>query len=310
MLSNLRIKLLAIALATAFWGVVSYTQNPTQTRSVHVSIDHPTLPAGLTVVGDIPQVNVTVIGTAENLRVFDQRTLHLTANFSGVHVGSNRVPIHVDNADPDVAVTQPDSITIDVDEIGTTLQTITIERVHSLPPGFHEVTSSTAITPQTVQVAGPKSLLTGIQAVVVVDLDGVVAPFNQAYNVVIRDAKKNPVTKMIVTPPQVSVKMTVQADAVTLTKTVGFIITGQPATGYRVTNATVTPVTVSLTGLSAVLAGLTQVASDPVDISNTTADVVRTVRLRPPAGVDVSPTTVQVHVFIGKIPGASPTAGP
>jgi hypothetical protein len=44
-----------------------------------------------------------------------------------------------------------------------------------------------------------------------------------------------------------------------------------------------------------------------VDITNATTDVVRTVRLRPPAGVDVSPTTVQVHVFIGKIPGTSPS---
>ncbi len=307
MLSNLRIKLLAIALATAFWGVVSYTQNPTQTRSVHLTIDHPALPAGLTVIGDIPQVNVTVIGTAENLRVFDQRSLHLSANFSGVHVGTNRVPIRVDNADPDVTVTQPDSFTIDVDEIATAVVTVTIERRNSLPPGFHEVTSATTVTPQTVQVAGPKSLLSGIQAVVVVDLDGVVAPFNQAINVVVRDAKKQPLTKMIVTPPQVSVKMTIQADAVTLTKTVGFTITGQPASGYRVTNVTVTPIQVNLTGLSAVVAGLTQVASDPVDISNATADVVRTVRLRPPAGVDVSPLTVQVHVFISKIPGTSPS---
>jgi YbbR domain-containing protein len=307
LLSNLRIKLLAIALATAFWGVVSYTQNPTQTRSVRLTVDHPALPPGLTVIGDIPQVSVTVIGTAENLRLFDPRALHLSANFSGVRVGSNRVPIHVDNADPDVSLTQPDSMTVDVDEIATAVETVVIERRNSLPPGFHEVTSATTISPTTIQVAGPKTLLTGSQAVVVVDLDGVVAPFNQAINVAIRDAKKLPLTKMIVTPPQVSVKMTIQADAVTLTKTAGFTITGQPASGYRVTNATVTPVTVNVTGLSAVLAGLAQVASDPVDITNATTDVVRTVRLRPPAGVDVSPTTVQVHVFIGKIPGTSPS---
>jgi YbbR domain-containing protein len=307
LLSNLRIKLLAIALATAFWGVVSYTQNPTQQRSVHLTVDHPALPPGLTVVGDIPQVSVTVIGTTENLRLFDQRALHLSANFSGVRVGSNRVPIHVDNADPDVSLTQPDSLTVDVDEIATAVETVVIERRNTLPPGFHEVTSATTVSPTSVQVVGPKSLLTGSQAVVVVDLDGVVAPFNQAINVVVRDAKKQPLSKMTVNPPQVSVKMTIQADAVTLTKTAGFTIAGQPASGYRVTNATVTPVTVNVTGLSAVLAGLAQVASDPVDISNATADVVRTVRLRPPAGVDVSPTTVQVHVFIGKIPGTSPS---
>ncbi|TMF59076.1 MAG: hypothetical protein E6I22_01000 [Chloroflexi bacterium] len=307
MLSNLRIKLLAIALATAFWGVVSYTQNPTQTHSVRLSIDHPAVPAGLTVIGDIPQVSVTVIGTAENLRVFDQRSLHLSANFSGVRVGTNRVPVHVDNADPDVTVTQPDSITIDVDEIGTTVQPVTIERVNGLPPGFHEVTSATTITPQTVQIVGPKSLLNGIQAVAQVDLAGVVAPINPSVIVVVRDARKQPLTKMVVTPPQVSIKMTIQADAVTLTKPIGWSVTGQPATGYRVTNVTVSPIQANLTGLSAVLAGLAQVASDPVDISNATADVIRTVRLRPPAGVDVSPTTVQVHVFIGKIPGTSPS---
>lgn len=310
MFSNLRLKLLAIALATTFWGVVAYTQNPTQSRVYHLTIDHAPLSAGLMVVGDLPQVSVTVVGTAESLRVFDSRNLHVTANFSNVKVGINLVPVRVDSTDPSVTVNQPDPINIDVDERGTSVQTVGIERMHSLPPGFHEVTASTSISPQTVTVMGPKRLLNGIQAVVLVDLEGQTDQISNSYKVVVRDADKKPLTRMVVNPPEVLVKITIQADAITLTKAAGFAFTGQPAAGYRVTNVTVTPPIVTVTGLAAVLAGLALVASDPVDITNANADVVRTVRLRPPAGVDVTPTTVQVHVFIGKIPGVSPPPSP
>jgi hypothetical protein len=236
--------LLAIAFAVALWSVVAYAQNPTQSHNYALRMDTPVLPAGLVLVGDVPQVTFTAIGTADHLRAFDAQLrsnpgmLHISGNFSGTHVGKNNVPIHVNNADPTITIDAPSSVTVTLDDLGTTTVPVSIERVKALPPGFHELASATTLTPPSVRIDGPKSQLPDIQAVVLVDLDALVAPgFNQPYSVVVWDKNKKPLTKsMTVTPAQVTVKMVIQADAITVAKSVGFTLTGQPAAGYRVSN--------------------------------------------------------------------------
>ena len=298
--------------------MVAYAQNPTQSHKYGLRMDNPVLPAGLVVVGDVPQVNIIAIGSADNLRAFDAQLrsnpamLHISGNFSGTKVGKNDVPIRVNNSDPNITIDAPSSVTVTIDELGTAALTVSIERVKALPPGFHEQTALTTVTPASVRIDGPKSQLTSIQAVVLVDLDALFAPgFNQPYSVVVWDKNKKPLTKsMTVTPAQVSVKMVIQADAITVAKSVGFTLTGQPAAGYRVSNVQIAPLEVQATGLQNTLAGLVLLATDPIDISGAKADVIRTVTIRPPDGVTTNQKTAQVHVFISPIPGVSPSPGP
>ena len=56
--------------------------------------------------------------------------------------------------------------------------------------------------------------------------------------------------------------------------------------------------------------GAVEMATDPVDISGAKGDVIRTVTIRPPAGVEVGQRTSQVHVFISPAPGVSPSPAP
>jgi hypothetical protein len=311
LLANLRLKLLAIAFAVALWSVVAYAQNPTQQRNVQLAVATSSLPAGLVVVGKVPPAPVTVIGTADNLAHFALASLHVTGNFSNVKVGTNRVPIDVQNADSNVTILAPSSVMVNVDESGSSTQTVSIERVNTLPSGFHEQTSATTITPATVRVDGPKSQLSGIQAVVIIDLATVAPPGSTLpVTVLVWNASKKIVPQMIVTPPQVSVKMVIQADAVTVNKPVGFTLTGQPAACYRVTNVQIAPLEVQATGLQITLAGILLLATDPVDITGAKTDVIRTVTIRPPDGVTVNQKTASVHVTISPTPGVSPCPTP
>ena len=297
--------------------MVAYAQNPTQSHGYTLRMDNPVLPAGLVLVGDVPQVSLTAIGTSDHMRSFDAQLrtnpnmLRISGNFSNTHVGTNNVPIHVNNSDPSITIVAPSSVTVTVDELGTTTVPVSIERVKALPPGFHEQASATTVTPASVRIDGPKSQLTGVQAVVLVDLDALVAPgFNQPYSVVVWDKNKKPLKSLVATPAQVSVKMVIQADAITVAKAVGFTLTGQPAAGYRVSNVQIAPLEVQATGLQNTLTGLVLLATDPIDITGAKADIVRTVTIRPPDGVTTNQKTAQVHVFISPIPGASPSTSP
>jgi YbbR domain-containing protein len=296
--------------------VVAYAQNPTQSKGYLLAIDRPTLPAGLVIIGPVPQVSVTAIGTAENLKTFDLQirsnpgTLHVAGNFAGTRVGKMDVPVRVSNDNPSITIVAPSTIPVNIDELGSTSQAVSIERVHALPPGYHEQVSATTITPPTVKVDGPKSQFAGIEAVAQVDLDGLQAPTTVPSTVVIRDTKtKKPVPQMTVSPAQISVKLVIQADSVTLPKPVGWTLTGQPAAGYRVSNVQIAPLEVQATGLQTAL-NFALLATDPVDISGSKGDVVKTVTIRPPAGVELNQKTASVHVFISAAPGVSPSPAP
>jgi YbbR domain-containing protein len=310
LLGNLRLKALAVAAAAALWATVAYTENPTQERDVHINgsqIQHTAVPVGLVLIGDLPTVTVTVVGSSDALSRFDPNaSLRVSANFSGLHQGTQYVPLLVSDLDPNVHLRrEPASVAVTVDQLATVTATVTLDQSGSVPAGFHEV--SAVIDPKQVSVAGPKSLLSNIDAYVVIDLDGHQSFFQDSPVVAVRDPKKKPIPGLLISPATVTVKVTIQADAVTETKVAGWTLTGQPAPGYRVSNVTITPLEVSVSGLAATLDTIQQMATDPIDISNATADVVRTVAVRVPAGVqDVSPRSVQVHVFIVKIPQPSP----
>jgi hypothetical protein len=298
--------------------VVAYAQNPTQDHKYSLKMDTPVVPSGLVLVGDVPSVTITAIGTTDHMRSFDALLrvnpgmLHITGNFSGVKVGKNDVPIRVNNSDPSITLVAPSSLSVTIDELGSSNLPVSIERVKALVSGYHEQTAATTVTPPSVRVDGPKSQLAGIQAVVLIEMDSVNAPgFTQPFSVVLWDQNKKPVTKsMTVSPANVTVKMVVQADAITVDKGAGFTLTGQPATGYRLTGVQVAPQVVQATGLANILAGLALLATDPIDLTGAKADIVRTVNIRPPDGVTVNQKTVQVHVFIAPIAGASPSSSP
>lgn len=311
MLGNLRLKLIAIFFAVALWSVVAYASNPTQSHSYSMTVSGlQTIPTGLTLVGDPPKVSVKVIATADDLRSFDPHDLTVSGNFARAKIGTNQIPIRVDNSDSSVQVDAPGTIAVQIDQLASVNLTVTLQRVHSLPTGYHEQTNLTSVTPSTVRVDGPKGLLNGLEAHVVFDLDTANPPsVNAPYAVVVTDGKKA-VTHITITPPQVTVKMVIEADSITVNKAVGFTLTGQPAQGYRVTNVQVTPLQVQATGLQNALGTIAVLPTDSIDISNQKSDVIKTVTIRPPNGVDVTPKTASVHVFISAIPGVSPTASP
>ena len=104
--------------------------------------------------------------------------------------------------------------------------------------------------------------------------------------------------------------MTIPAEAVYEAKPVGWTLNGQPAAGERVTNVTLSTLQGNVTGLLNTLAALNLVPTDPVDVSGVTADVIRTINIRPPDGVTVSQKTVQIHVVISRSAQVSPSASP
>src|SRR2546421_12459959 len=100
LLSNLRLKLLAIAFAVALWSVVAYAQNPTQSKPYNLALDRPTLPAGLVIIGPGPHVSGTALGTARKVGNFrlpvrpHPGPVDVTGNIAGAPARRENTPGH------------------------------------------------------------------------------------------------------------------------------------------------------------------------------------------------------------------------
>ena len=75
--------------------MVAYAQNPTQSHPYGLRMDTPVLPAGLVLVGDVPQVTVTAIGTSDHMRAFDiQRDRGLEPRYEAVKISDTVRSVH------------------------------------------------------------------------------------------------------------------------------------------------------------------------------------------------------------------------
>ncbi|EQD61242.1 YbbR family protein, partial [mine drainage metagenome] len=87
-------------------------------------------------------------------------------------------------------------------------------------------------------------------------------------------------------------------------------VTGQVAPGYMLTGLQTTPLTVLATGPAGVLAGLTALDTQPVNVNGLSKDTTMQVALLTPSGVSSSVTVVTVVVSISPVPSATPTPTP
>jgi YbbR domain-containing protein len=79
-----------------------------------------------------------------------------------------------------------------------------------------------------------------------------------------------------------------------------------PAQGYRVTNVTVNPITVVMSGKPDALASVTIITLPPVDLTGRTSDATFTVAIPYPDGTDGSVKNARVTYSIAPTPSTSP----
>jgi len=304
---NWRTKIIAAAVAASFWAAVAYAQNPTESRAITVRAQHTPLPPGIVLVEALPLVTVRVVGSQESLRTFNPASLRAIADVSHLGKGANRVPLTMERpVDRSVQVEDaPQYITVVGDELGSLTLPLAVRTAGNPADGYRIVEHKPK--PEEVVAVGPKSLLEGLSAYLTVELtDRRTSIPERLYPVQLEGKNRRPPENVAPTPKEASVSIVIEAVTVTVSKVVGFSLTGRQADGYRVDSAYVDPAQVNITGGQALVDPITQLTTDPVDISRATGEVVRQVALSLPAGVKANRSTVTVHVLISRLPVPPP----
>lgn len=312
---------LSLGLAFALWVFVSYTENPDRTTSLgEAQVEPENLSPGLILtradgkpLADLPSVILTVEAdqaTTNNIRISDFRAY---ADLSGLGQGAHTVPVNVAPTRPGlnqvVTSISPEQVRFHIDEQITRTLPLTIELTGSVPFSFEQREPSATVNnrPVTeVAVTGPENLVTQVAQVrATANIDRLTANFESTRQLEALDADGQVIEGVTVVPDAVRVRVPIVSSVGLKRVPIVPQTVGEPGDGYVVTDVSVDPQFVNLTGGSSVLDEVERVYTVDVDVSGASETITQTVDLlRPPLQVGFQsgePTTATVRVRIEPI---------
>ena len=324
-----RLKLLALGLAVLMLGAVAFSQNPPTYKDLTVQIIYPNIPSDIQIVAINPPTTakVRVTALADVLQTVTPLSVSATIDLTKISAaGDQHVNLNVKSVDSRVVVQNPVvSYALIIDKrvplkLPVNVRTPRITpgwTVSPFPKTYAQCPGASATAPPcTATFTGPASYESNLQAYVdftsPVEQNSYDVPNQSVYleqNGQRFDlSTRHTVPDMTLDPLNVSFH--IEAATTTSSRQVTLIDAQPargPAQGYRVTNVTVNPVTIVITGKPDALARAgTTITLPQVDLFSKTSDATFTVQIPYPDGTDGLVKNAKVTYTIAPNPNASP----
>jgi YbbR domain-containing protein len=319
LLDDWKLKLLAAGLAVLMLGAVAFSQNPPTSKPLNVGIAY-SIPAGIILINPPTQTTVTVSGLADLVTAANSTNVVTTADISKASPGSNvRVNLVPKTVLSGVTV-QTTPIVLNIDQRAVVKLPVDVRTPQGTAPGWQITKMETRCpdAPCSVSFDGPVSLEKNLKAYAdfPVPVAGSYDFPSQPVTLEQNGTPLNLIKLKANTQPQASldistVNIHIEAKSGTSTRQVAVVDSppsGPPPNCYRVTDITVDPVTIILTGSPDALSKVTRITLAAVDLSGRTSDATFRIPIPFPSGVTGSPTTAKVTYAISQNPNcATPT---
>jgi len=309
---NLRIFLLAFALALAVWvsAVTAADPDETLTYPSAIPIEYIGQDPGLILVGTVPQsVQLTLRAPTSiwNLLLADREQVRILADLTGLVAGEHAVALQVQIGLRPVRVieTVPARLNLALEPLAT--RSLGNDLVLEGQPAIGYQVGELALDPAQAVVSGPES---EVQRVVrlhaSLDLSGARQEVAATVQLEARDANGDPVPGVTIQPQETQVRLPVTQIGGYRDLVVKVVVRGQPASGYRPTSISPFPlvVTVYSSNLELINALPGYVETLPLDLTGRNEDFESRLELVLPSGITlVGDQTVLVQVGIEAIEG-------
>jgi len=307
---NLRTFLWAFIMALAVWVAAVSAADPDEVRVYPnpIPVERIGQDPGLVVVGDVPeQVELTLRAPSSvwTRLLNEENAIRAILDLSGLSAGEHTVPIKIQIAIRPVRLISqiPQTATVTLEPLAT--RSFPVELVVSGEPAIGYQAGEPEILPQEVIISGPQSQVDRVSLVrVPLSLAGVRESIDQTVTVQPLDANNQIVAGLGLNPSEVSVKLPVSQQGGYRDLAVKVLVSGQVASGYRLSNISVFPPVVTVfSGDPALVNSLPGVLeTQPLDLENANDDISTRLAVNLPEGVSlVGEQTVLVRVNITPI---------
>lgn len=310
--SNLGTMLLALLLAVIVWVIAVISADPNvqdifRPTAVEIIGQDPEL----LLVRDIPATARVTLEAPTSIWAqlnTDPTLVKTWVDLSGYGAGQHTVPVKTQ-----VGIDPVRYIGVDPAQVTVILEPLVMTEVpveliiNGKPPlGYRAETPSAS--PETVIISGPQSAVDQIATVSAeLDVSGSTQSVTRTVPVQVLDENGAPVADVTVSPRTISITQPIVLLGGYKNVAVKVVTTGQVASGYRLTNLSVTPPNVTVfsddPNLINALPGFVETL--PVDLTGLTDDIEINASLSLPAGITlVSEPSVLVQIGVAAIEGS------
>lgn len=310
--------LLSFALAVAVWISAVSAADPVQARVFPraVTIEHLNLDPALVISNEVAaQATVTLSAPTSvwDIMVNDRASVRAWIDLAGLGPGTYTLEVEIQSQHQPVReVSQtPRTVEVTLQRLLTQELPLTLERRGEPAIGFRA--DAPVLSHTSVILTGPESQVQRVRSArVVIDLSQASDTMSRVLDVQLLDENELFVEGVTVTPPQVTLNQPITQLGGYRNVVIKVITTGQPALGYRLTNVSVAPPTISVFSnnpqLVESLPGF--VETNPLDITGVKDDVEVRLPLNLPAGVSVvGEQNVVVQVGVAAIEDSITVSG-
>ena len=306
--SNSPLMVLALILASLAWVVATEEEDPAiQERYAQpIPVTLPALPEGMVIVGEFDErVQVTVRAPTSVFKTLTVDDFSATIDLAGLTAGVHQVPVQVtlDKQPAQVVLVEPDHVALELEPRAERSVPVRVQIEGKPTLGY--LMRAPIIDPREVTVSGPGTYVTQVvEAVTLISVQDANADVKGDFPLQPQDSEGQPVPYVTLMPDVVDVHILIEPSGYYRPLAVKVVLEGQVAPGYRITNISVEPPTVTVFGAPNVIDALPgYIETEPIDVEGAQADVIkRPAALSIPQNVAlVSGQQVEVKVSIEAI---------
>lgn len=296
--NNRALKLVALAIAIVLWLYVGIEQDPISQRTYNVPITVENLSADKVATVSKERVNVKVMGRETRLDGITSEDFKAYVDLSDAKTGDSEAEVHVSLPNEVYfAKLDPSHVNVYVEQREGETMNVDIVRTGMLPDGI--TIEDMSVEPQNVFVSGNEDALAMVAKVgVAVELDDIYSDSKKDVPVQLYDYEGNIIEQgeLKVYPEQVTLNIKVNEADIQKSVPIQAELVGSLSEGVQVDSVTVDPQTALVEGLPKDLAKITEIKTEPIDLSGIKETTSFTVKLVGKQLRDVQKVTVTVNV--------------
>lgn len=301
---NWPLTLFSLVLSFAIWFLVEDVENPRIEATVPaeeqaaIPVEVVNVPSGL-IVGEVEPIRVFVEAREEDVDELRAADFSAVVDASQVGAGDIRsLPVTVTTERREVRVIRAEPRTVEVSVVATVSRElpVTVVITGELPSGFRQ--GLEAVDPPFVEITGREELVDSVDEIqATVSIAGL--QNTQTFNVELVPRTSDG-SRVTVTLSRNRARVTVPVEEALLTRQIAVLggATGAPARGYTVTDVSVSPSPIEVTGPREIVESLPAFVVEDADVSGAIAQVIERRDLELPAGVSANVETVFITVTI------------
>ncbi|MHB1393449.1 MAG: CdaR family protein [Clostridia bacterium] len=300
---DITIRILSVMLALLLWFYVITEQNPEITKDITIPvrlINTVFLEKSNMMLANDPnsfKLTLKLKGKNNVLDKLNETTVDAIADLEGHRLkGENFVKININGIPEDVNILMksPESLKVVLEPKVSVQKSVHVNIMGNPSHGLAAMTPM--IAPNDVVITGAESNINKINTVRVdVDIASVNAEVKKILPVRVLDENGKNIQGVTIEPSNIEVSIPIEN---TKRVRLEMDLTGQPAVGYVVSNISVFPEEILITGKQQALQGISSIKTEIIDITEGTVDVSREVKLVMPDGAELVNASEKVSIFV------------